>query len=189
MLESALERVHELGWEYWGALECGGELVIADPGYIGAAYAPVGDDEAQANFTCSAKTGSWHVFVRRAPPDRAQHADVEVWELCGCHESALLEDFEEAYDEADERAAVVVDSGKACIIDAARRDDAEFRENVFWAHEGECVDNAGFTTLGGSEGGAYPVFVRGAELADLVVLVFDWLDDDGDDEESSDGGD
>lgn len=180
-LDSVLGTIAEGGWEHWGTLQCTGSLVVGDPATVGSAHQPAGA-EVLPSFVVPAQEGIWHVLVRRAPPDKALHADVEVWELCGCHERALPS-FGEVYDEAEERVVVAISSGKACIVDAARRDDEAFREEVFWAGEAEIVDDAGCTTLAAHEDGEVPVFAHGSKLVDLVAVVFDW-DDDGDDDEA-----
>ncbi|MBW2523896.1 MAG: hypothetical protein JRI23_06970 [Deltaproteobacteria bacterium] len=177
MVDEVLEQLIEMGWEYWGPLQCTGQLVVADPAYVGSEHAQV-EDDAKANFVVKARPGTWHVLVRRAPPDKAKCEDVEIWELCVCHETTLLADFEIAYDDADERAAIIVDSGKASVVDAELRDDAAFREDVFWGREGETVANAGCTVLAGTGIGAYPVFTTGSDPVDFVLVVFEWDDDE-----------
>ena len=177
MLENVLDQLQELGWEYWGPLQCSGQLVVADPAYIGSEHTQAQGD-VRANFAVNARRGTWHVLVRRAPPDKAQCADIEIWELCVCHETTLIADFEIAYDDAEERAAVAVDSGKASVVDGAIRDDPAFREDVFWGKEGETIAGAGCTTLAGTGIGAYPVFTTGSDPVDFVLVVFDWEEDD-----------
>lgn len=182
MVENVLEQLQDQGWEYWGSIQCTGELVVADPAYVGSEHTEARGD-VHANFVVNARHGTWHVMVRRAPPDKAQCADIEIWELCVCHETTLIADFEIAYDDAAERGAVVVDSGKASVIDGSRRDDPAFQEDVFWGREGETVDGAGCTAIAGTGEGAYPVFTTGTDPVDFVLVVFDWEDDDEDDDE------
>lgn len=177
MLDSVLEQLQDVGWEYWGPIQCSGQLVVADPAYVGSEYHHV-EGDVRSNFVVKARAGTWHVMVRRAPPDKAHYADIEIWELCACHETTLIADFDIAYDDAAERGAILVDSGKASVVDGARRDEPEFRENVFWAKEGETVDDAGCTTIAGTGAGAYPVFTTGSEPVDFVLVLFDWVEDD-----------